>query len=337
VIRSSTRSAAFALARRTAAFGTVAFLLALLLFLALGAARLWPRIAGQHLPFSLIWPFARPLLAVALELSFLVTPPIALGLATSTKTARSSGATVLASFATSGLLVAGLGGLSFGLSASLDGGRTTPGELASELVTSARQSCVESNPPAEVNVPLVGFSWRCEAHRAPRLSGKAPFGKNAQLEAAAITLSDDLRRVSLTDLALAFTTPLSPVRLHAKEATLRGLPPWGRSRRMPFALRAGLFVLSAWIAGCGIAQLVRRVPWLSPWASALAGGLVAGGAWFAFSWLERQDPAPFVTWVLPLAVLGVLGLEAVGLLAAPYLWRLWRHRLPTPGVPRNPQ
>jgi len=337
VTRAGSRSAAFALVRRTAGFGIVAFLLSLLLFLAAGATRLWPRIAGQHLPFSLIWPFARPLLAVALELSFLVTPAIACGLAVSTRAARAQPSSLRASLAASALLVACLGGIAFALSASLDGGGTTPGELATELVSSARQSCVESMAPAEVSVPLVGFSWRCEAHRAPRLHGKAPVGKNTELEAAAITLSDDLRRVSLTDLALAFATPLAPVHLHAKEATLRGLPPWGRSRRMPFAVRAGLFVLSAWLAGWGIAQLVARVTWLPAWAAVGAGGAVAAVAWFAFSWLERQDPVPLVIGVLPLSVLGALGLELLGLVGASHAWRLWRHESATPGIPKNPQ
>lgn len=314
----------------------MAFLLALGVALVFGASRLWPRISGQHLPFSLIWPFARPLLAVALELSLLVSVPLAFGVAAGTKSARAQPSSLLAAAVSSALLVACLGGLAFTLSATLDGGSSTPGSLATELLASARQSCVESKPPAEVSVPLVGFSWRCEARHEPRLQGKAPLGKSAAFDARTIALSDDLRRVSLTDIALAFTTPLVPVKLHAKEATLRGLPPWGRSRRMPFALRAGLFLSSAWLAGFGTALVVARASWLPLWAGVVAGALVAVTSWLAFSWLERQDPGPLVAWVLPLGVLGTLAIEGLGVLAAPRAWALWRNRSHTPEIPKNP-
>ena len=335
--RAGNRSGASALAWRSAISGSGAFLLALLVFLGIGASRLWPRISGQQLPFSLIWPFARPLLAVALELSFLVCVPLALGIVASTKGARARPLTWRDALVSSALLVCCLGGLAFALSASLDGGTSTPGALATELVASARQSCVESKAPAEVSVPLVGFSWRCEASRAPRLQGKAPLGKNAQFDAQTVELSDDLRRVSLSDMALAFTTPLVPVQLHAKAATLRGLPPWGRSRRMPFALRACLFLSSAWLAGFGTALLVARASWLPLWGGLIAGALIAACSWLAFSWLERQDPGPLVAWVLPLAVLGAIGVEAGAFFAGPRVWQLWRNRSHTPAIPKNPQ
>ena len=319
--RAGPHYAAFALVRRTALAGIVAFLLGLGVFLVVGGFRLWPRISGQQLPFSLIWPFARPLLAVALELSFLVSAPLALAVSTSTKTARERTSGLLGLVLASSLLVIGLGGVAFAFSASLDGGSSTPGQLATELVSSARQSCSESKPPAEVSVPLIGFSWSCVAGSAPRLHGKAPLGKQAELDARAIELSDDLRSVSLTDLALAFTTPIFPVRMHAKEATLRGLPPWGRSRRMPFGLRACLFALSAWLAGFGTGWLVGRASWLPAWAGAAVGVALAVDCWLAFTWLERQDPGPLAPWVLPLSVLGALAASATVLLGGRRLWQ----------------
>src|SRR5882724_10857296 len=195
-------------ARRSLLAGLAAFATALTLFCAAFALRLWPRISGQHLPFSLIWPFARPLLAAGLELSFLVSAPIALGLAESGAAARSASVASwkATAFATA-LVVLGLGMPAFGVSSWLDGAGSSPGQLATELVASARESCVESMPPAEVTVPLLGFAWLCEPGRAPRLRGRAPFGKRATFQASAIALGDDLKRIALEGFSLAFPLP----------------------------------------------------------------------------------------------------------------------------------
>jgi hypothetical protein len=310
--------------RRTAGFGLLIFVLSLGLFMGVGGLRLWPRISGEHLPFSLIWPFARPLLAVALELSFLVSLPIALGLSASTQAARRAG---VASWRTSaeatGLLVLCLGALSFGLSASLDSGGTSPGQLASELVASARESCVESAPPAEVSVPLVGFTWVCEAGHAPRLHGRAPLGKKAEFEASTIELGDDLKRITLAHFTLAFSTPFCPVHVRAQHATLSGLPPWGRSRRMPLELRSSLFVLSVALAAYGVGRLVVRSPGLPAWGGALLGAAVSGCLWCAETWLERQEPRVLSYLALPVAgALGVAG-AALVLRLGRRLWRRW--------------
>jgi hypothetical protein len=306
-------------ARRSAVLGVLTFGVALLVFLGAGAVRLWPRISGQHLPFSMIWPFARPLLAVALELSFLVSVPIALALSASSRAARAQGvASWRVSALSTAVLVVGLGLLSFGVSSLLDSGRSSPGELASELVASARESCVESSPPAEVSVPLVGFSWVCEKSHAPRLHGRAPVGNHAEFEASTIELSDDLRHIALARFTLAFTTASIPVRVHAEHATLTGLPPWGRSRRLPFGLRSCLFVLSVSLAGYGVTRLAARVPWLRWWAGGLCGVWLSGWLWFAESWLERREPR-FQTY-LALPVSGALALASVAVL-------LWLGRL----------
>jgi len=223
-------------------------------------------------------------------------------------------------------VVAGFGALGFGVSSMLDSGGTSPGELASELVASARESCVESAPPAEVSIPLVGFSWVCEARRAPRIRGHAPMGKQAEFEALAIELGDDLKRISLAHLKLEFNTPMFPVLVHAEHATLSGLPPWGRSRRMPLGLRSWLFMLSAGVAAYGVSRVVARTPWLPVWAGGLVGAAVSGGLWFVQSWLERQDPRTLTYWMLPGAgVLGVLGVGS-GLALGRALWLRWGRR-----------
>ena len=323
-------------ARRTAFTGLVAFVCALSIGLCIGGLRLWPRISGQHLPLSLIWPFARPLLAAALEVSFLVSVPIALGIATSMRAARPAAPLpwYVTAWATCGLVLA-LGAFSFGVSTWLDGRGTSPGRLATELVTSARESCVESAPHAEVTIPMLGFTWVCEAGRAPELRGHAPIGKQASFRAAAIALGEDLKRVAFDQFTLEF--PLAALKLqvqvHTREATVSGLPPWGRSRRMPLALRVCLFTLSTGLSAYGIGRLAALRPWLPAWAGALLGACASSCLWWAMTWLERQEPHSLTYLALPTA--GIIGAGLAGLALFPVQWLRLRigRRLGTPVGP----
>ena len=319
-------------ARRTAFAGLAAFVGALSLFFCVGGLRLWPRISGQHLPPSLIWPFARPLLAAALEVSFLVSVPVALGIAASVRSARTAAPLtwqVVAS-ATCGWVLA-LGAFSFGVSTWLDGRGTSPGQLATELVASARESCVESAPRAEVTVPMLGFAWVCEAGHAPQLQGHAPIGKQATFRAAAIALGEDLKRVAFERFTLAF--PLTALKLqvqvHTREATVSGLPPWGRSRRMPLALRVCLFTLSAGLSAYGVGRLASLRPWLPPWAGALLGAWASICLWWAMAWLERQEPHSLTYLALPAAGLAGAALAGLCLLAVQRLRLRYGRRLGT--------
>jgi len=324
------------LARRTAFAGLAAFVVALVIFLSIGALRLWPRIAGQHLPLSLIWPFARPLLAAALEVSFLISVPVALGVAASTRPARAP--TTMpwhaTACATCGLVLV-LGAFSFGVSNWLDGGGSSPGQLATELVASARESCVESAPRAEVTVPMLGFVWVCERGRAPQLQGRAPLGKQATFRAAAISLGEDLKRIALDGFALSF--PLAAfqlqVHVHARHATLSGLPPWGRSRRMPLVLRVCLFTLSAGLSAYGVGRLASLRPWLPTWAGALLGACASACLWWAVAWLERQEPRSATYLALPISGLVGAALAGLALLFAQWLRLRYGRRVGTPVGP----
>jgi hypothetical protein len=291
--------------------GPLAFAGFLLLFFAIGGLRLWPRIAGERLPWSLIWPFARPLLAAALELSFLLSVPTALGMAASGGSPRASRPSRQETAWATCLLVVVLGALSFGLSSWLDGGRTSPGQLATELVASARESCVDSEPPAEVTVPLLGFAWVCEAGKKPRLKGRAPLGKHATFQASTLELGEDLKQVALGGFTLAFPLASLRVEVRAEHATLVGLPPWGRSRRTPLGLRVCLFVLSAAFAAFGVARLALLQPGLPSWVGGLLAAPVSASLWWATAWLERQEPHAAVYLVLPLA--GIAGAAASAL------------------------
>ncbi|MEP7049185.1 MAG: hypothetical protein ABJB12_02480 [Pseudomonadota bacterium] len=325
-------------ARRSAIAGLAAFALALMFFFAIGGLRFWPRLAGGaeqgHLPLALVWPFARPLLAAGLELAFLVSVQIALGWVTSGKAASVPHASTWQStaFAT-GLLVIGLGAPSFGASSWLESRGSSPGELATELVSSARQSCIESAPPAQVTVPLLNFAWVCEAGTAPRLRGHAPIGKQASFQAGAIALGDDLKRIALESFTLAFPLSTLHIQVRAKHATLSGLPPWGRSRRMPIAWRVFLFASSAGLSAYALGRLVARRSWLPVWAGALLGACVSVCLWRGFSWLERQEPHGAAYLVLPVA--GLVGAALCGLV----LWlghALWLRRSGALGTPTAP-
>jgi hypothetical protein len=302
--------------RRSALAGLLAFAAFLPLFFGIGGLRLWPRIAGQRLPLSLIWPFARPLLAAALELAFLLSIPIALGLAGSGRwarppTTRSRRDTQRETAWATGVLVVGLGTFSFGLSSWLDGRGSSPGQLASELVASARDSCIESEPAAEVPIPMLGFAWVCRAGRAPSLQGRAPLGKHATFQAKTIDLGEDLKRITLGGFTLTFPLASFRVEVRAQRATLSGLPPWGRSRRMPPGVRVCLFALSAALAAFGVGRLVLLHPGLPVWAGGLLGAPAAGSLWWALAWLERQEP--HVATYLALPVAGIVGAAASAL------------------------
>jgi hypothetical protein len=280
-------------------------------------------VADQQLPFSLIWPFARPLLAAGLELAFLTGVPIALGLAAGGRAARVNDAvSPLANALATAVVVVSLGVPAFALSSWLDSRGTSPGQLATELVASARESCVEHAPRAEVTVPLLGFAWVCQAGHAPRLQGRAPLGKGASFRAAAIELSDDLKRIALRGFTLDFPLPTLRVQVRSQQATLRGLPPWGRSRRIPAAMRVSLFALSATLAGWGVAWLTgaRELPL---WGGVLLGACVSACLYWAEAWLERHEPHGASYLALPAAGLLCLGLCSLGLLL---LHRLRRGR-----------
>jgi hypothetical protein len=321
-------------ARRSALAGLAAFAGALALLFVIGGFRLWPRISNQHLPLSLIWPFARPLLAAGLELAFLVSLPIALGTVMSTRAARSAtDSSWRATAWATALLVLGLGGLSFGISSCLDGRGSSPGQLATELVASARESCTESAPPAEVTVPLLGFAWVCTTGSEPRLRGRAPIGKSATFAASAIELTEDLKRIALDGFTLAFPLAGLQVQVHAKHATLSGLPPWGRSRRIPLGVRVFLFALSAALAAYGVGRLAALRPWLPAWAGASLGAAASCCLWWAMAWLERQEPHVAAYFVLPAAALLGAGLVAVSLFLVQRL-RIYRGR--RTGTPAEP-
>jgi hypothetical protein len=162
-------------------------------------------------------------------------------------------------------------------------------------------------------VPLLGFSWVCVGGQAPLLKGHAPLGKQAEFQASSITLGDDLERLSLANLRLNFPLPSFRVQVRTRHALLSGLPPWGRSRRLPLALRALLFASSAGISAYGVARLIERQTTLPRWLGVLLGLCVAGCLWFALSWLERHELRPLSYLALPAAGAIGVALSALGL------------------------
>jgi hypothetical protein len=182
---------------------------------------------------------------------------------------------------------------------------------------------------------MLGFAWVCEAGRAPQLQGRAPLGKQATFRASAIALGEDLKRIALDGFTLAF--PLSAfqiqVQVHAKHATLSGLPPWGRSRRIPLGLRVCLFTLSAGLSAYGIGRLASLRPWLPAWAGALLGAATSACLWWALAWLERQEPHSATYLALPAAGIAGLALASMVLLAVQRVRVRHAARDTTPAAP----
>jgi hypothetical protein len=180
---------------------------------------------------------------------------------------------------------------------------------------------------------MLGFAWVCKAGSAPRLQGHAPVGKLATFEAAAITLTEDLKQIALDGFTLAFPLAGLQVQVHAKHATLSGLPPWGRSRRMPLGVRVLLFALSAGLAAYGVGRLAALRPWLPAWAGALLGAAASCCLWWAMAWLERQEPHASAYFVLPASALVGAGVVALSLFLVQRV-RLYRGR--RAGSPAEP-
>jgi hypothetical protein len=162
-----------------------------------------------------------------------------------------------------------------------------------------------------------------------------PIGKQATFRAAAIELGEDLKRIALEGFTLAFPVAALQiqVQVHAQHATVSGLPPWGRSRRMPLALRICLFTLSAGLAAFGVGRLASLRPWLPAWAGALLGACASACLWWAMAWLERQEPRLSTYLVLPTAGLAGAALAGLVLLGVQRLRLRNGRRLGTPSAP----
>jgi hypothetical protein len=284
-----------------------------------GGVRLLPLFFAARVPMRLLPVLARAVLGVAFETALFVAPPIGWALAASRLVERGEARALFAiGVRPAGIVVeawpaaAGLAGAA-ALAAALWGTEASaPGRAVRELIAEARTACTSSVPPAVVDVPVLAASWVCLAGEPPRLVGAAPAGRAGAFTATSLGVTDDLRAFEATDfdLLVPASDALPEVRVHARDASLRGLAPIGRASNLRPWLRAILLaasaaMLAAVAGGIALALAVRSR------AIALALGAVGPlASLLVFSALERA-PSPAVAYAaVPAAGLGALLLAA---------------------------
>lgn len=273
----------------------VASLLVLLAALVGAAVRLLPWVLDPTIPWATLAPFARSLLAVAVEAAVLTGWPVGWALAAARLVERGE-ARVLASLgerpshtllrlAPQAAVFVAL--LAF-TSVALGRDAAAPGRIVGALLAEGRAACdVPVEAPATHAVPFVSATWLCAQGSAPRLAGRTPIG-GLLFTATGASVSDDLRRIDLDDarLAVAATTKDEPnltFRVHVRTLTLRGLAPFAQASSLPPWLRA-LVVTTSGLAAASAAVFAllelrrRRVGTVAAVAIGAAGPLAALGA-----------------------------------------------------------
>lgn len=282
-----------------------------------GALRVLPLLLAEGVPLRVAPVLARGALAVALEVALFVAPPLAWALAASRMVDRGEARALFAMGVTPLRVVAGGSPVILAVAAaaglaSAAWGREAraPGRAVREMVAEARSACVNKEPPASIDVPLIGVSWVClegESPRAVGLVGRAAFA------ASSVVVSDDLRRLSAENLTLVLpsATPEGAARVHVKEASIRGLSPLGRASNLSVPARvvalagsaAALSVVAA--ALTLLASLRSRVAALALGASGPAASLLV------FSALEREPSHAAGYVAVPAAGLAALAAAAL--------------------------
>jgi hypothetical protein len=273
----------------------VASVLVLLAALVGAAVRLLPWVLDPTIPWATLAPFARSLLAVAVEAAVLTGWPVGWALAAARLVERGE-ARVLASLGERPshtlLRLAPQAAVFVALlactSVALGRDAAAPGRIVGALLAEGRAACeVPVEPPATHAVPFVSATWLCARDAAPRLVGRTPIG-GLVFTAAGASVSDDLRRIDLADARLAVAAGTKDeanltFRVHVGTLTLRGLAPFAQASSLPPWLRA-LVVTTSGLAAASAAVFAllelrrRRVGTVAAVAIGAAGPLAALGA-----------------------------------------------------------
>lgn len=276
----------------------IASLLVLLAALVGAAVRLLPWVLDPTLPWATLAPFARSLLAVAVEAAVLVGWPVGWALAAARLVERGE-AGVLASLGEApsqtvtrllpqaALFVAILGVTSVLLGRDA----AAPGRIVSALIDEGRAACLQPDArekPTTHAVPFVAATWVCAPGAGgPRLVGHAPIA-GVVFTASDARVSDDLRRIDLDDARLALPGGARgegslTFRIRVSTLSLRGLAPWAQASSIPPALRALTVTFSGVIAASAAVLALlklrrRRVGSVAAVAIGASGPLAALGA-----------------------------------------------------------
>jgi hypothetical protein len=282
-----------------------------------GAVRLLPWLLEPDVPGHVVAPFARGLLAVALEAALIVGWPVGWALACF-RIVESGEARALETLGDPPLAtivrLAPQGGVLAVVLATValicGSDANAPGRVATELVVAARASCEKARGPATYVVPFTDMTWLCAPDREPRLAGKVPgaFGR-VVITAKGARIAGDFRAIDLDDARVAVLgDPFTVVHVHA--LSMRGMAPWAHASTLPPLLRALLLALSAWGAASVAAYAVlRRAVYARVGAIVLgaAGPLAALGL---LRMLERADAPSAAFAVVP--CVACAGAAAVG-------------------------
>ena len=305
----------------------LASLLVLVAALVGAAVRLLPWVLDPTIPWATLAPFARSLLAVAVEAAILTGWPVGWALAASRLVERGEagvlasvgeapGQTVSRLLPQAALFVAVLGVTS----AALGRDAAAPGRIVRALIDEGRSACVQESDravPATHSVPFVAATWICTPG-APRLVGRAPLG-GVVFTASGARVSDDLRRIDLDDARLALPASMKSegaltFRIHVGTLTLRGLAPWAQASSVPPALRA-VVVTASGLAAASAAVLAllklrrRRIGSVAAVAIGASGPLAALGA---LRGLELRVPeVASSAWLLAFVLVPMVAVVAV--------------------------
>jgi hypothetical protein len=293
-----------------------------------GAVRLLPWLLDPAVPLGVAAPFARGLVAVALEASIFVGWPVGCALACFAFVERGEArllqtlgerpiATVFR-LAPQGVGLAALLGvvtLVYGSDAN------APGRVATELVATARASCARAEVPTTYSIPFTEMTWLCAPGREPLLVG-SPAGalSSAVITARDARIAGDFRAVDLDDARLLFSAP-SAVAMHVASLSLRRMPPWARASTLPAPLRAVLFSLAAWLAAWLAAYAVLRRAARTRLAAIVLGASGPLAALGSVRMLEQSNAPPVAFAVVP--VVCAIASMGVGALL-PRLRLSWR-------------
>lgn len=317
----------------------VAIALVLLAAVVGAAVRILPWALDPSIPWGTLAPFARSLLAVAVEAAVLTGWPVGWAIAAARLVDRGE-ARVLASLGESpARTVARLGPQAAGFvvvlaitSIVLGREAAAPGRIVAALLAEGRAACAREleegrDPPPTHAVPFVSATWLCTPGGAPpRLVGRSPLG-GVVFTATDARVTDDLRRIDLEDARLALqgagaaSTPGGALafRVHVRTLTLRGLAPFAQASSIRPGFRA-LVVTTSGVAAAGFSVFVllglrrRRLGTVASVAVGAAGPLAALGA---LRVLELRVPEiASGAWLFAFVLVPLAAIAAIAVVAA---------------------
>ncbi|MGH7434760.1 MAG: hypothetical protein ACRENE_03720 [Polyangiaceae bacterium] len=283
-----------------------------------GAVRLLPWLLDPRVPINVALPFARGLVAVALEAALFVGWPVGCAIACfefvergEARVAQSLGErplTTVARLLPQGLALAALLG---GVALVYGSDANAPGRVATELVESAHRSCTRASAPTTYSIPFTDLTWLCAPDRAPRLVG-SPSGAlaSAVVSARDARIAGDFRSVELDDARMLLGDPAATI--HVGALGLSRMTPWARASTLPAPLRAVLFSLTAWLAASLSAFAVMLRAARTRIAAIVVGASGPLAALGSLRWLEQGSAGRGAFVLVPVAcALACVGVGAV--------------------------